>query len=93
MVRDQPQTSLERATFWTEYVLRHGGAQELRSSARDLNGFQYYGLDVVIFLVSFILSVTLIALKVSRIKSLGHGNSGKALLTICLIYMSIVWLT
>nr|CAD7264885.1 unnamed protein product [Timema shepardi] len=35
--RDQPQTPMERAVFWTEYVLRHDGAAHMRSSALDLN--------------------------------------------------------
>ncbi len=48
--RDQPETSLERALFWTEYVLRHKGAYHLRSAALNLNSFQYHCIDVIIFL-------------------------------------------
>nr|CAD7203160.1 unnamed protein product [Timema douglasi] len=47
--RDQPQTPMERAVFWTEYVLRHNGAAHMRSSALDLNWFQYFLLDVLAF--------------------------------------------
>ncbi|CAH2230249.1 jg20001 [Pararge aegeria aegeria] len=32
-INDQPQTPLELAVWWTEYVLRHGGAKHLRSEA------------------------------------------------------------
>ncbi|CAG2059353.1 unnamed protein product, partial [Timema podura] len=35
--RNQPQTPMERAVFWTEYVLRHNGAAHMRSSALDLH--------------------------------------------------------
>ncbi|XP_072946230.1 UDP-glucosyltransferase 2-like [Epargyreus clarus] len=34
---DKPQTSLERAIWWTEHVLRHGGAKHLRAPAADMS--------------------------------------------------------
>jgi len=51
--KDEPQTSLERVVWWTEYTLRHNGAKHLRSSALDLAWYQYLLLDVVtvVFLV------------------------------------------
>ncbi|KAK7863663.1 hypothetical protein R5R35_006190 [Gryllus longicercus] len=45
--RDQPQKPLERAVYWTEYVIRHKGAPHMRSAALKLNIFQYYLLDVL----------------------------------------------
>jgi glucuronosyltransferase len=44
--RDQPETPLKRAVFWTEYVLQHGGAS-LRSVSADLPWYQYFLLDVI----------------------------------------------
>ncbi|KAJ9584429.1 hypothetical protein L9F63_021222, partial [Diploptera punctata] len=44
--RDEPETSLERLIWWTEYVLRHKGAKHLRSAALDLHWYQYLLLDV-----------------------------------------------
>jgi glucuronosyltransferase len=44
--RDQPETPLERAVFWTEYVLRHGG-EHLRSVSADLPWYQYFLIDVI----------------------------------------------
>jgi predicted RND superfamily exporter protein len=44
--RDQQDTPLKRAVFWTEYVLRHGGAS-LRSVSADLPWYQYLLLDVI----------------------------------------------
>ncbi|XP_030374417.1 uncharacterized protein LOC115623986 [Scaptodrosophila lebanonensis] len=44
--RDQKETPLERAIWWTEYVLRHKGARHMRSVAQDLNFYQLHGLDV-----------------------------------------------
>ena len=44
--KDEPQTPVERAVFWTEYVLRHGGIP-LRSVSADLPLYQYLLLDVI----------------------------------------------
>ncbi|GLH09941.1 UDP-glucuronosyltransferase [Gryllus bimaculatus] len=48
--RDEQQTPLERAVFWSEYVLRHKGAPHLQSAAKDLNFIQYFLLDVLAFI-------------------------------------------
>lgn len=50
---DRPLSPLDTAIFWTEYVIRHGGAPHLRSAAVDLAWYQYYLLDVlaVLFLI------------------------------------------
>ncbi|PSN52144.1 hypothetical protein C0J52_06460 [Blattella germanica] len=53
--KDQPQDSIEKAVWWTEYVLRHGGARHLRSAAVDLNWYQYLLLDVMSVLIISIL--------------------------------------
>jgi glucuronosyltransferase len=54
--RDQPDTPLKRAVFWTEYVLRHGGAS-LRSVSADLPWYQYFLFDVI---AALFIGVTLI---------------------------------
>lgn len=50
LYRDQKDTPLERAIWWTEYVLRHKGAPHLRSASRDLSFVQLHGLDTWGFL-------------------------------------------
>ncbi|KAH8312485.1 hypothetical protein KR044_011015 [Drosophila immigrans] len=45
LYKDQKDTPLERAVWWTEYVLRHKGAKHLRSASRDLHFMQLHGLD------------------------------------------------
>jgi glucuronosyltransferase len=46
-------TPLNTAIFWTEFVIRHGGAPHLRSAAQYLTWYQYLLLDViaVLFLI------------------------------------------
>ncbi|XP_045475112.1 UDP-glycosyltransferase UGT4-like isoform X1 [Harmonia axyridis] len=44
--KDQPMKGLEKAVWWTEYVLRHG-TQHLRSPSADIPLYQYYFLDVI----------------------------------------------
>ncbi|XP_070571454.1 UDP-glucuronosyltransferase 2A2-like [Ptychodera flava] len=61
--RDQPLHPLDRAVFWIEYVLTHGGASHLRPAGLDQPSYQYYLLDVlcffvfVIFLLMFFLRI------------------------------------
>ena len=48
--KDEPESSLNRAVWWAEYVIRHNGARHLRSAALDLAWYQYLLLDVGAFL-------------------------------------------
>jgi len=47
--KDQPMKGLEKAVWWTEYVLRHG-TEHLRSPSADIPLYQYFFLDVIAFL-------------------------------------------
>ncbi|KAL4713315.1 hypothetical protein ACJJTC_015302 [Scirpophaga incertulas] len=47
-LRDQKESPLERAVYWTEYVIRHKGAHHLQSPAKDLHFLQYYMLDTIL---------------------------------------------
>lgn len=46
LLADQPMDSLERATWWIEYVMRNEGTRHLR--APQLSWFQYLMLDVTL---------------------------------------------
>lgn len=48
---DRPMSPMDTAIFWTEYVVRHGGAPHMRSAALDLAWYQYLLLDVITFVV------------------------------------------
>jgi glucuronosyltransferase len=62
IAQDQPESALERAVFWTEYIIRHKGAKHLRPPGQHLNWIQLHSLDVVAFLLSFIIVPSLIAI-------------------------------
>ena len=49
--RDRPMSPLNTVIFWTEYVIRHGGAPPMRSAALDLAWYQYLLIDVIAFLL------------------------------------------
>ncbi|XP_035773693.1 UDP-glucuronosyltransferase 2A3-like [Anopheles albimanus] len=51
LVNDQPQTSMERAVWWIEYVARNGGAQQLR--VRQLSWSEYLMIDVLLTVALF----------------------------------------
>ncbi|XP_068623982.1 UDP-glucosyltransferase 2-like [Battus philenor] len=65
LMLDQPQTPLERAIWWIEYVLRHGGAKHLRSPAANISWAQYYEIELIgiLVLIVFIKIALIIILK------------------------------
>lgn len=66
--RDRQNTPLETAIFWTEYVIRHNGAPELRSVGADLPWYQYYLVDVIlVFVGSVAFALYLVYFFVGRI--------------------------
>ncbi|XP_066286516.1 UDP-glucuronosyltransferase 2C1-like [Branchiostoma lanceolatum] len=50
--RDQPQSPMERTVWWIEYVIKHGRLPHLRARAVELPLYQYYLLDVAVFLLA-----------------------------------------
>ncbi|KAI5633115.1 UDP-glucoronosyl and UDP-glucosyl transferase domain-containing protein [Phthorimaea operculella] len=47
LMRDEPMSGLQRAVWWTEHVLRHGGARHLRAPAANISWAQYLELELV----------------------------------------------
>ncbi|CAH0759694.1 unnamed protein product [Diatraea saccharalis] len=64
LMRDQPQSPLDRAVWWIEYVIRHGGAKHLRSPAANISWAKYLELEFVGTLLALILSVIMAILLV-----------------------------
>ncbi|XP_050422852.1 UDP-glycosyltransferase UGT4-like isoform X2 [Adelges cooleyi] len=63
LLSDLPKaTSLNTAVYWVEYVIRNGqGPQEFIIS--DLNWFQYWSIDVVLFVFSILFFIIFVLLK------------------------------
>jgi hypothetical protein len=58
--KDQPETPMERAIFWVEYVIRNKGADFMKTSSRHLNFIQYQNLDVyLVFLLTAFLAISI----------------------------------
>ncbi|KAI7808243.1 UDP glucuronosyltransferase 1 family polypeptide a3 [Triplophysa rosa] len=61
--RDRPIEPLDLAVFWTEFVMRHKGAEHLRPAAHELNWIQYHSLDVIGFLLLILVTVIFVTVK------------------------------
>ncbi|XP_018334032.1 2-hydroxyacylsphingosine 1-beta-galactosyltransferase [Agrilus planipennis] len=61
ILKDQETTPIDRAIFWTEYVIRHKGAPHLRSVTLNLKWYQYLLIDVlalaavIVFVIYYVL--------------------------------------
>ncbi|KAJ4431916.1 hypothetical protein ANN_20522 [Periplaneta americana] len=66
MFRDHPNSALDRAVFWTEYVIRHKGAPHLRSAGAQLYWYEYLLLDVLLVVAAAGLAVILVVYWVFR---------------------------
>ncbi|KAH9634398.1 hypothetical protein HF086_000224 [Spodoptera exigua] len=63
LMTDEPMTPLERAVWWTEHVLRHGGARHLRGPAANMSWAEYYELDLVLtLLLALVIAIATIVL-------------------------------
>lgn len=65
--KDQMQTPLERAIFWTEYVIRHKSIDDLGLPARDMTLIQSSNLDVLGAILFIIICAVLVILKVVKL--------------------------
>lgn len=49
--KDGPMSPTEKVVYWTEYVLRHKGAQHLRWVGADMPLYEYFLLDIISFVI------------------------------------------
>ncbi|XP_027847820.2 UDP-glucosyltransferase 2-like isoform X1 [Aphis gossypii] len=61
--KDRPMSPEKSVVYWTEYVIRHKGAEHLKSQALNLTWYQYFLLDVIALVILFICIVVLIVFK------------------------------
>jgi len=57
LMRDQKERPLDRAVYWIEYVIRHQGAQHLRSPSRHLDLYQRGLVDIAFIAFAFSLAL------------------------------------
>ncbi|ODM98018.1 UDP-glucuronosyltransferase 1-7C [Orchesella cincta] len=60
---DRPQTPLETATWWVEYVIRHEDTSFMRPLAASLTWYQRRLLDVYAFLLVILISLLYLSVK------------------------------
>ncbi|CAG9854773.1 unnamed protein product [Phyllotreta striolata] len=73
---DQPMKGVDKAVWWIEYVIRHNGAKHLRSQAADMSFFEYFMIDVALFLFACIFAMYyLVAKIVSAAKQCTNSNN------------------
>lgn len=71
LMRDQKERPLDRAVI--EYVIRHQGAQHLRSPSRHLNVFERDIIDIA--LAAFVSSLALVYVIICVVNSIKKSNS------------------
>lgn len=76
--KDEPLSPSEKVLFWTEYVLRHNGTEQLRSAAVDMPIYQFLLLDILVFVViCFMLFVFMIYFLAKLIREVFLGYRKK----------------
>ncbi|KAJ8947849.1 hypothetical protein NQ318_009995, partial [Aromia moschata] len=51
LLQDEPMSPLDKALWWTEYVIRHKGTKHLRSPTADVTWIEYLLLDVLLVVI------------------------------------------
>lgn len=78
LYKDRPQSGMDLATFWVEYVIRHKGAPHLHYQGADLNVLQRYLVDVFAFLGAVLyIAKKLVCFVLFRIKRIVCGGNHK----------------
>lgn len=62
IMHDQPQSSLDRAVWWTEHLLRHGNGRHLRAPAAFMTWTEYLDVELLIVLAFGVLSLLVAAI-------------------------------
>ncbi|XP_018327265.1 UDP-glucuronosyltransferase 1-1-like [Agrilus planipennis] len=65
---DQPMTGIEKAVWWTEYVIRNKGTKYLRNDSVDAPAYKYFMLDILLFLISVVYVIYLLIKSLSGFK-------------------------
>lgn len=75
---DQPESAMDRAIWWTEYLTRHKDLSHLRALSRDMSFIQLHSLDTMAVLLGLPLIVLYVLFKLTRrLLRLISGNKRK----------------
>lgn len=66
LVYDQPMTSLDKAIFWTEYMIRHKGAKHMEFAGKNVPYYEQYCLDILAIFIICFLSTFYVSKKILR---------------------------
>ena len=66
LVYDQPISSLDKAIFWTEYVIRHKGVKHLEFAGRNVPYYQQYCLDFIAIFLLCLISIVYVGTKLYK---------------------------
>ena len=80
-MHDQKESPLERTIYWIEYVIRHRGAQHLRSPSRHLTIFQRDLFDITLIAILFIIAAAYVVVCVVGLLKRAANSYMKSLLT------------
>ncbi|XP_045520031.1 UDP-glucosyltransferase 2-like [Pieris brassicae] len=67
ILNDQPQSALDRAVWWTEYVLRYGGAKHFRAASANLSWFEFYEVEFMLKLLMLIFTTIVVLIITSHL--------------------------
>uniref|UniRef100_A0A1A8KD17 2-hydroxyacylsphingosine 1-beta-galactosyltransferase n=1 Tax=Nothobranchius kuhntae TaxID=321403 RepID=A0A1A8KD17_NOTKU len=70
--KDQPGHPVNRAAYWISYILRHDGANHLRSAVYSVSVYQYFLLDVIVTVAA---ALALSAFLLRRVVRLLRGQT------------------
>ncbi|KAK9874769.1 hypothetical protein WA026_005576 [Henosepilachna vigintioctopunctata] len=60
LLGDVEMKGIEKVVWWTEYVIRNRGTKFFKNTSLQLPFYQYYLIDVILFIVSVVLGFVLI---------------------------------
>ncbi|XP_077286332.1 UDP-glycosyltransferase UGT5-like [Arctopsyche grandis] len=66
LFKDRPLHPLDKAIYWLEYAIKHKGAYHLKSPSLELEWYQYYLFDVIIFVIFSILIIIAMILMILK---------------------------
>ncbi|KAL3289133.1 hypothetical protein HHI36_003571 [Cryptolaemus montrouzieri] len=66
LFKNQPVKPLDNAIWWVEHIIEHKGGQHLRNVGMDLEWYQLYMVDIMLFFVVVITTILVISFFVTR---------------------------